>query len=31
MGFYEEISKYYDNIFPIGNEQIAKYHGDRKR
>ena len=23
MGFYEEISKYYDNIFPIGNEQIA--------
>jgi len=22
MGFYEEISKYYDNIFPIGDEQI---------
>lgn len=23
MGFYEEISKYYDNIFPAGNEQIS--------
>ncbi|MHB8063251.1 MAG: class I SAM-dependent methyltransferase [Ruminiclostridium sp.] len=23
MGFYEEISKYYDNIFPIGDEQIG--------
>ncbi len=22
MGFYEEISKYYDNIFPTGDEQI---------
>jgi len=22
MGFYEEISKYYDSIFPIGDEQI---------
>ncbi len=22
MGFYEEISKYYDKIFPVGNEQI---------
>jgi len=22
MGFYEEISKYYDNIFPVGDEQV---------
>jgi len=22
MGFYEEISKYYDYIFPVGKEQI---------
>ena len=22
MGFYEEISKYYDNIFPVGDEQL---------